>query len=178
MSTTRHNRGSVVHRPPRRRSAGIAAITAIAILVVLALLGTFIVSISGIQERQLALDILGSRAYQAARSGIEWAAFQIHNPENTNPPAGPATVPYACVASTNIAGLGADLADFTVTVTCNSTPYTEFGNTVRVYQVTATACNIPAAGACPNNATNSPTYVERQISSLIGTCRLPSGASC
>lgn len=178
MSTTRRNRDPVLRVLVRRGSGGIAAITAIAILVVLALFGTFIVSVSGIQERQLALDILGSRAYQAARSGIEWIAFQIHNPENTNPPAGPATVPYACVASTNISGLGADLAGYTVTVTCSSNAYTEFGNTVRVYQVTATACNIPSAGACPNNATTSPSYAERQITSVIATCRLPSGASC
>jgi len=175
MSTTRPNRNPVLLR---RRSGGIAAITAIAILVVLALLGTFIVSVSGIQERQLTLDILGSRAYQAARAGIEWAAFQIHNPEITNPVGGPFTAPYACVAPTNIAGLGADLAGFTVTVTCNSANFTEFGNAVRVYQVMATACNIPAAGACPNNATASPSYAERQITAVMATCRLPSGASC
>jgi MSHA biogenesis protein MshP len=177
MSTTHHK--APAHREVlRRRCAGIVAITAIAILVVLALLGTFIVSLSGIQERTLALDLLGSRAYQAARSGIEWIAYQVLNPENTNPAGGPYTVPYACVASTNIAGLAGDLAGYTVTVTCNATTYTEFGNTVRMYQVTATACNIPTGGACPNNATASPSYAERQITSVMATCRLPSGASC
>jgi MSHA biogenesis protein MshP len=158
--------------------AGIAAVTAIAILVVLALLGTFIVNVSGTQQRSLALDLLGSRAYQAARSGIEWMAFQVYSPENTNPAAGPYTVPYSCAASTNISGLAGDLADFALTVTCSSSSYTEFGNTVRVYQVSATACNIPVAGACPNNATASPSYAERQITSVIATCRLPSGAGC
>ena len=164
--------------PSRRRTEGIAVVTAIAVLVVLALLGSFIVSVTGVQQRTIALDLLGARAYQAAKSGTEWMAYQVYNPENTNPAGGPFTAPYVCAGPTNISGLGADLADFTTSVTCSVSTYTEFGNSVRIYELTATACNIPAAGACPNNAANSPSYAERQLNGVVATCRLPSGASC
>ncbi len=163
----------------RRFCRGFSAIAAVAILVILAVLGAFVVTVSGIQSHSSALDILGSRAFQAAKAGIEWGAYQVLNPENTNPPGGPFTTPYPCGAATNISGLGGGLGDFTVTVGCSmSGPYTEFGNTVRVYQITATSCNIPTGSACPNNSTTSPTYVERQITTVLSTCRQTTGASC
>lgn len=153
-------------------------VTAIAVLVVLALLGSFIVNVTGVQQRTIALDLLGARAYQAAKAGTEWIGYQIYNPENTNPAGGPYTTPYSCAGPTNISGLDADLVEFTITVTCSASTYTEYGNSVRIYEVAATACNIPAAGACPNNAPNSPSYAERQLTGVIATCRLPGGASC
>jgi MSHA biogenesis protein MshP len=177
------------HRGPRAAKAaqarsragcrGFGALMAIVILVMLAAFGAFIVNIVTTQQYSSTLDLLGVRGYQAARSGADWAAFKIHDPENNNP--GPIwTSPYSCspTVTTSISGLAEDLADFTVTVVCDSSTYTEFGNTVRVYQVTATACNMPIAGACPNNVTGSPAYVERQVNSVFATCRLPSGASC
>lgn len=166
-------------RCSRRAQRGFGALMAVVVLVVLATLGAFIVSVSTMQGYSVALDLQGSRAYQAARSGLEWAAFKVHDPENNNP--GPAySTPYACspAVTTPLTGLAGDLADFTVTVACESATFAEFGNTVRVFQVTATACNIPDGGTCPNNATTSAAYVERQLRAVFATCRLASGASC
>ena len=61
----------------RQRSAGFALVAAIFLLVVLAALGAFIVTISTSQQMGSALDVQGERAYQAARSGIEWGVYQV-----------------------------------------------------------------------------------------------------
>jgi MSHA biogenesis protein MshP len=170
-----------MRRNRKTRQRGFSAIAAVAILVILASLATFIVTVSVTQQVSSALDVLGSKAYQASRAGIEWAAYQVLNPEDTN--GSPETTPYAC-AATNIAGLGGGLGDFTVSVACSMTTHTEFGNTVRVYEFTATACNQPSAGACPNNASSGVNYVERQMTSVLSTCRQQPvnpavyGASC
>jgi MSHA biogenesis protein MshP len=146
-----------MHRSHPRRCRGFSAIAAIAILVILAALGAFVVTVSGVQHVSSALDVQGSRAFQAARAGIEWGAYQLLTAS-----------PETCVASTPITGLAGDMGDFTVTVQCSSSPqYTEFGNTVRVYTLTSTACNI---GPCPNTSTTEPTYVERQLTGVIATC--------
>lgn len=163
---------------PAGFEAGFAAVTAIVILVILAVLGAAIVSITGTRSASVAQDVLGSRAYQAARAGIEWGAFQIRNPEITNPaPPGPYTAQYACPGPATSFGLAGELAGFTVTVQCTSTLYTEFGNAVTIYQLVATACNIPvgaAPGTCPNTTTAF-NYVERQMTGSMQTCRLSAG---
>ena len=56
--------------------------TAIFLLVVLSLLGAFIVSVTGLQQSSQQLDVQGVRAYQAARAGIEWGAWQVLDPNN------------------------------------------------------------------------------------------------
>jgi MSHA biogenesis protein MshP len=56
---------------------GFLLVTAIFLLVILAALGAFILTISGTQQTSSALDVQGTRAYQAARAGIEWASYQV-----------------------------------------------------------------------------------------------------
>lgn len=56
--------------PDRQRGFGVIA--AIVILVILAGLAGFIVSISTTQSITFAQDVQGARAYQAARAGVEW----------------------------------------------------------------------------------------------------------
>ena len=158
------------------RETGFSAVTAIVILVILAVLGAAIVTITGTRSAAAALDVLGSKAYQAARAGIEWGAFQVRNPENTNNP-----VRYDCTvpATTHIALAGV-LTGFTVSVQCSSTDSTEFGNSLRIFQLVATACNIPvgaAPGTCPNTVTSF-NYVERQVTGVLETCRLSDGNVC
>jgi len=57
--------------------SGFLLVTAIFLLVVLAALGAFILTISGTQQTSSALDVQGARAYQAARAGIESASDQL-----------------------------------------------------------------------------------------------------
>ena len=57
-----------------RRQYGFSLPAAIFLLVVLALMGAVIVTVTGLQQSSQQLDVLGARAYQAARAGIEWGA--------------------------------------------------------------------------------------------------------
>jgi MSHA biogenesis protein MshP len=132
---------------------GFSIVTAIFLIVVLAALGAFAVSMFRVQQTAAVLDELGTRAYQAAQTGIEWGAWQVLQGGG------------ACAASTNLA-LPGSLVTFAVTVNCASTTHTEAGNPVTIYQLTATACNQPAAGACPNPAPGA-DYVERQVQAAV-----------
>lgn len=135
---------------------GFGIVTAVFILVILALLGVSITFMAGTQRNIVMIDIAGSRAYQAARAGVEWGAYQaLRN--------------GSCVASTNLVlPAGTSLAEFTATVTCIATTANEGGTTVTLYNIVSNACNIPTGGACPNAASNNGTYVERQLTAVIG----------
>lgn len=133
---------------------GFSIITAIFLVVVLAALGAFAVSMFRTQQLAAALDELGARAYQAAQAGIEWGAWQVLRGSGT------------CAAATGNLALPGSISAFTATVTCASTSHTEAGNPVTIYQLTVTACNQPVAGACPNPAPG-PDYVERQVQGTL-----------
>lgn len=138
---------SIMHpRQPR----GFALIAAIVLLVLLAALGAFVASVVSMQFSGAALDTMGARAYQAARSGTEWGLAQALNNNS-------------CIASSNI-GL---VDTMTVTVTCT---IVASGNAVEaglgtIYSITSTACNIPAGSACPGPAASA-HYVERSLTVL------------
>ena len=141
---------------PLRRQKGIALATAIFLIVVLAALGAFLLTVSNLQQTSSALDLQGSKAYQAARAGIEWGAFQALR--NGNCAAASATTSFVA---------GGTLGDFTVTVGCTSTAYTELTTSGTVYLITATACNRTNASICPNNAAPGQNYVERQLQATM-----------
>jgi MSHA biogenesis protein MshP len=141
---------------PGRLPCGFSVIAAIFLLVILSALGAFILSVSSIQHVSQGYDVLGIRAYQAARAGIEFGLYQV-----LQVPPPPAAAP-ACFGPTSIAPAG--LGGFTVSVSCSSSSADELGTTVTVYQLTATACNRPAAGACPGASGEG--YVERQITTM------------
>lgn len=136
-----------------KRQSGFSIITAIFLIVILAALGAFAVSMFRVQQTTAAFDELGSRGFQAAQAGIEWGAWQVLRNGG------------ACAASTSLA-LPGSLSLFTATVDCVSTAHTEAGNPVNIHQLTSTACNQPAAGVCPNPAPG-PDYVERQVQAAV-----------
>src|SRR5918911_3582142 len=104
----------------RKAQSGFSLIAAIFLLVVLALMGTFIVSITGMQSASGQLDLSGVRAYQAARAGTEWAAYKVLDPENTLNPLSCSSMnmPTCPTSPTNLSSLGGTLSTFTVSVTC------------------------------------------------------------
>jgi MSHA biogenesis protein MshP len=158
---------------PRPVQRGVTMVTAVFLIVVLALLGVFIVSVVGLQQSSQALDIQGVRAYHAARAGMEWAAFQVLDPNNTQNPVNcgpPVNMPTCPASPTHLSSLAGSLAVFTVSVTCTVASTTEGNREIRVFQVTATACNQPAAGSCLG-ATPTTGYVERQVAATLSKCR-------
>jgi MSHA biogenesis protein MshP len=90
---------------------GFSLISAIFLLVVLAGLGAAMVSFSTMQNQALTMDVMGSRAYQAANAGIEWAAYNI-----ASSPAGVAVPPAPRFVPGTATALGGDLAPFAVAV--------------------------------------------------------------
>lgn len=140
-----------------RLQRGFSLITAIFLLVVLASLGAMMTTFFTAQQQSSAIDVLGSRAYQAARAGIEWAAYNVAQ-------TAPGTLWAGCAAGTTFAAgaLGGTLSPFTVTVTCSSVMAVEGATTIYVYDITSTATGVN--GATPG----SPDYVERVIGVKMG----------
>ena len=167
---------------PESRQAGVSIVTAIFLLVVLSLLGAFMLSVTAIQQSSAQLDVQGVRAYQAARAGIEWGAWQVLDPNHTLNPANclpVAFLPSCPTSPTNLSGLAGSLSPFTVTVTCSATinaPTTEGNRNIGAYQIIATACNQPSAGACPN-ASPAGGYVERQLQATLSKCKDPTATA-
>ena len=124
---------------------GFSLLTAIFLLVVLAGLGGVMVTFFGVQQQSSTLDVMGSRAYQASRAGIEWAAFNVSQTATGNLWADCADYdpPAILFAATTLAG---NLSPFRVTLACNSVMATEGGATIFVYELTSTASNGGAAG--------------------------------
>lgn len=146
----------------RARARGFSLVTAIFLLVVLSALGAYMVVFTGQQQTALQVDVLGVRAYYAARAGSEWALFRAIDPENN---IGPPPAFAACPSGT-INTLGGSLSPFTVVVTCTSSDHTESTRNIRVYEITATACN---NASCPA-VSPAAGYVERQIVVTVAKC--------
>lgn len=137
-------------RPIRQRlAAGFSVVTALFVVVVLSALGVAMMSLTTSQQTSAALDLLGARAYEAARAGVEYGVYQQ-------------LINGSCVASRSF-GLGGSLSTFTVTVLCTVNPTPGMGAIMNRITVTATACNQPAGGVCPNAATTSADYVQRTV---------------
>ena len=126
---------------------GFAAIAAIFLVVVLAALGAFMVTFSNTQQLTSAQDIQGSRAYWAARAGLEWGIGSVAASTATPPacpvlpvPASPSSTP---TSSTTPLPTSFD-GGFSVTVNCVRNDYEEApampGTPNRfIYQITAVA---------------------------------------
>lgn len=129
---------------------GFALISAIIILVVLAGLGAFAASFIPMQQMGSAADVMGVRALYAARSGLEWGAYQITQ-------GGP-----SCLASSSntFPSTAASMQGITVTVACD-------GSKAPLYKITATACTQPSGSACPNTSGPTNVYVERQVEMVL-----------
>jgi MSHA biogenesis protein MshP len=151
----------------RRKSAGIAIVTAIFLLVVVAGLAVAMVSLTTTQEDASGKDLQGMRAYQAARAGIEWALYRGLQSGLTPPQ--PATS-LVCGSQNNVAmPAGNTLSSFTVTVLviCDGQVSGIAGkdaNDPTAYHVLirSIACNQPVNGVCLNTVPG-PDYVQREI---------------
>jgi MSHA biogenesis protein MshP len=127
---------------------GFAAIAAIFLVVILAALGGFMVTFSNTQQLTSAQDIQGSRAYWAARAGLEWGIGSA----TTICPASPTKM---------------TVDNFTVCVTCGAQTYTEASTTINLLQFTSTARS-PAVTACSDaGSVGSVGYIERSVSASL-----------
>lgn len=132
---------------------GFSLVSALFLLIVLAGMAAVMVNVSVMQHTGAALDIEGTRAFQAARAGVEWGLYSSV-PTSSACPVGP----------TSFVPAAPTLNGFTVTVTCTNNDFTDAASPIRGRRLTSVACNQPRAAEprCPNlNA--SATYVQRVI---------------
>lgn len=120
--------------------AGFTLIQALFILVVLALLGTVMMRLVVVQSSTSAYALQGARAYHAALSGIEWGAARASSGAPCN---GAFTV-----------------ADFSVTVSCSNSSFTE--GTASAYPVFRFT-SVATYGSYGN-----PDFIQRALESKVG----------
>jgi MSHA biogenesis protein MshP len=114
---------------------GFTLVQAVFVVVVLGLLGAMMVRLIGVQSSTTIFALQGARAYQAARSGLEWGAAQ---------------------ASADSCALNTDMLieGFAVSVGCTSQPFTEGTSNTTVYLLNAVA---------KFGSYGSPDYVQRRL---------------
>lgn len=138
----------------RKLQQGFSIVSAIFLLVVLAFLGVAMTTFSTTQHQSAALDVMGSRAYQAARAGVEWAAFNVNQ-------MAPGTQWMGCAAGVGV-GVAGDLAPFSpVTVNCAAASYIEGASTIWIYDVSAVA-------QTTGSVAGDQDYVQRVVSVKLG----------
>jgi len=130
---------------------GFTLVMAIFIIVILATLMGYMVSLSGTNRATSVLALQGARAYEGARSGIEWGIQQAFTTPATMCSAAPGT-------TTTFPLSGPGLTDFSVTVTCDSTTHVEKTTTLTVFHLVALATY---------SSYGLPDYVSRQLEATV-----------
>jgi len=122
---------------PKVKQAGFSLVAAVFILVVLALIGSFMVTIGGVQRTTVVHALQASRVYQAASAGIEWAIVRAINPATRAATCGAAPSTPTTTPPFPLTGVGLD--GFNVSVTCSFTRHQETGNCFNIYHITSSA---------------------------------------
>ncbi len=156
-----------------QRARGFAFVAAIFLIVVLAALSSYLVSMATGAATTSAVAVQGVRAYEAARAGIEWGSYQVIDPNGTIA-AGATNLPD-CFANKTLS-LPAAMGPFAVTVSCQRYPtfsaspnYHEEGLKRSVYYVLTSVATSGSVGASD--------YVERKLEATIEKCKDPDGTA-
>ena len=107
------------------KQQGFSIVMAIFILVVLGLLGSYMVRLSGVQQATSSYALQGAKAYQAAKAGLGWAIATINSGGG-------------CVAVNAQVLSFPDLTGFTVNLVFTKSPsYVEGSDTYCIYTINA-----------------------------------------
>src|SRR3954466_15278664 len=109
----------------RKRSAGMALVSAIFLIVVLVSLAAAMVTLSGVQQDTGTKSLQSAKVYYGAKAGLEWGVQQ-------------AIATSTCTGSTSFGLTQAALNGVNVTVTCTANG-TAYGAGNFVYYLTSTA---------------------------------------
>lgn len=139
--------------PMSLKQRGFAAVAAIFLVVVLAALGGFMLTISNTQHLTSAQDVQGSRAYWTARAGLEWGISKI----STDPALCPNATMTALVPTAATPTLLSALDGFTLSIQCARNSYTEGATSPVIYQLNVVAFRT-------GQAVGSVGYIERSLS--------------
>ncbi|PCH57809.1 MAG: hypothetical protein COC15_00405 [Legionellales bacterium] len=134
-----------------KNNRGIALISAIFILVVLSVAAAAIVRIAGISSITSTLGLDSTRAYFAAKTGIEWGAMQIMN--------SPISGTCSSLNGLAVPNAQAGLKNFTIDVFCiHSGPFDESGVDVNIFTITSVA---------QKGTMNTVDYVRRTVEMAV-----------
>lgn len=104
------------------RQRGISLVAVIFVMVILAALGGYLVSVTVFQQAATIFSLQGARALAAASSGIEWGVWYVRTND-------------ACAGATSFT-----IGQFTVTQnSCSATSITEGVSTYNVFELQYTA---------------------------------------
>lgn len=106
---------------------GFSIVSAAFILVILALVGGFSLNLSARMAASTSLSTDGIRAYYASKSGLEWGIYQV------------VANPAACPATTTLNFTQQGLANFSTTVSCTASSFTESSTTFNLFTLTSVA---------------------------------------
>lgn len=128
----------------KRTQRGVSLVSAIFLLVVLAALGFSAARIGALQQQTVTSGLRATQAFQAARSGIAWAAHR-------------AVSAGWCGATTiNLTEVGT--AGFSVQIQCAQSVHTEGAATINVYVIDVLA---------ESGLYGGPDYVSRRLQAKI-----------
>ncbi len=139
---------------------GAALVSAIFLLVVLAALGAYMLTLSGVEQTTLNRSLINARTYYAARAGLEWGIHRAVAP--------PTLGNGECATSAQFSLTGYGLDDIQVTVECASNLYTPGDNTY-VYTLTSIA-RYGTAGTVDYSERKLETTVCRSANSGTNRC--------
>jgi MSHA biogenesis protein MshP len=141
----------------RRPQRGVSVIAAIFLLLLMAGLAAFMAQIISATHINQAIDISGSRAYQAARTGGELGLYKVMREDMAN--SSPASAGAALANC--FAPFVQQIDGHSVQVVCAAFgDYQEAARNIRIYRVTATATAVGPAGG-----------IERQMVITMEKCR-------
>ena len=142
---------------------GFMLMAALFLIVTLAAIGMYLVTVSTGQIEAASQDEQGARAYQAARAGIDWGAFQVLRNSTGTFAATTCTAGGSQTLTLGTLGAPSGASPFRSTVACSHSTEPEDNSTVDIYVLVATGCN---RAACPATTPDS-TYVERQLQLIL-----------
>ena len=144
-------------KPPMTGQRGVALVNAIFLIVALAALGAYMVSISGVQQATANQALINARTLIAARAGLDWGIHRAVAP--------PTAAAGECSSSAQFGLTGNGLENIQVTVTCTPNTY----GLVYIYQVTSTA---------RHGASGSLDYAERKLEATLCRTNSPGTNRC
>ena len=130
----------------RSRQDGFSLMSAIFLVVVVAMIAGYVVSIGNAQRSGSTLGLLGARAGFAAQSGVEWAVATV-------------LTTHACpAAGTRFTADGPGLAAFEIAVDCRAVPVTEGATDYTMFALDVVASH---------DDEDSADYVYRRVSAQV-----------
>ncbi len=145
-------------KTPGQGQRGVALVNAIFLIVVLAALGGYMLSLSGVEQSTTNRALINARTLIAARAGLDWGIHRAVAP--------PTTGTGECSSSVSFGLTGEGLSDIQVTVECTLNNYS---SQAYVYRIVSTARHGTAGMV---------EYAERKLEAVLCRSTNPGTDKC